>query len=400
MKKLVSSIYTLFLLTNCYSQDWVSQNSNTTSRLNSVHFVDSIHGCAVGNDGTICKTFDGGDNWMLQSSGTTNHITSVHFIDTLIGFAVTSSELLKTTDGGDNWFIQETMNASLGAMFFIDSDTGFVAGKGSMLKTVNGGQSWGVINCADVYPTCFWAINSDTLYTGGMGGAILGSMPTIAKSADGGITWSTFYQTGNYGGFNDMFFLNKNTAFATGGFFAQGITSYIFRKTIDGGLLWTSPLTNIDSNLTSIYFTDSLTGYMASLNGNILKTIDAGDIWTTLNSNVTTSLHSIFFPDSLIGFAVGNSGTILKTTNAGLSISKDSIDENLIIFPNPTSNQLTIKSGDFTIYKIEIIDQTGKKIKTINQNKNTINVDDLTNGVYFINFITNKGTITKKFVKQ
>lgn len=399
MKKLFLTIIVLSSLINCYSQDWVVQNSNTTSRLNSVHFVDSNNGCAVGNNGTICKTFDGGDNWVLQSSGTTNHITSVYFIDTLKGFAVTSSELLKTTDGGQNWFIQDTMNASLGCIFFIDSDTGFVAGNRRMLKTVNGGQSWNVENCADVYPACFWAINSDTLYIGGMG-ATWESDPTIAKSVDGGVTWNELYTMGSYGYFWHMFFTNSNTAFVTADYFGQGYYYYKFKKTIDGGLSWYSPWTNNISRLTSMYFTDSNNGYIASLEGKILKTTDGGENWTPLNSNVTTPLFSIFFPDSLTGYAVGYSGVILKTTNIGSTNGNSSTGESLIIFPNPTTTQLKIKNGSLDIKRIEIIDNTGKNIKTIKQYKTTIDIADLPNGIYLIKFLTDKGIITKEFVKQ
>jgi hypothetical protein len=52
------------------------------------------------------------------------------------------------------------------------------------------------------------------------------------------------------------------------------------------------------------------------------------------------------------------------------------------------------------ISEIKIIDITGKTIQTIQQNRNTINVADLSNGIYFIKLITNEKTITKKFVKQ
>jgi hypothetical protein len=37
---------------------------------------------------------------------------------------------------------------------------------------------------------------------------------------------------------------------------------------------------------------------------------------------------------------------------------------------------------------------------TIKENTNIINVADLTDGIYFINLVTDERTITKKFVKQ
>jgi PKD repeat protein len=69
------------------------------------------------------------------------------------------------------------------------------------------------------------------------------------------------------------------------------------------------------------------------------------------------------------------------------------------IYPNPTSSQLTIKT-ELEINEINIIEITGKVIKTIKQNTTSLNVADLPSGIYFIKLITNNNTITKKFVKQ
>jgi PKD repeat protein len=69
------------------------------------------------------------------------------------------------------------------------------------------------------------------------------------------------------------------------------------------------------------------------------------------------------------------------------------------IFPNPTSNQLSIDT-DLEISVITILDLTGKMILTTKQNTKTLSVADLSNGIYFIKLVTDEGTITKKFVKQ
>jgi uncharacterized repeat protein (TIGR01451 family) len=74
-------------------------------------------------------------------------------------------------------------------------------------------------------------------------------------------------------------------------------------------------------------------------------------------------------------------------------------EDEINIYPNPTSNQFTIDT-ELEISEITIIDITGKNIRTIKQNTKTINVADLSNGIYFIQLITEERTITKKFVKQ
>lgn len=72
----------------------------------------------------------------------------------------------------------------------------------------------------------------------------------------------------------------------------------------------------------------------------------------------------------------------------------------LNIYPNPTSNQLSIIGNPLVINEINLIDITGKTLKTIRQNLDVINVTDLPNGIYFIQLITDEKVITKKFVKQ
>ena len=72
---------------------------------------------------------------------------------------------------------------------------------------------------------------------------------------------------------------------------------------------------------------------------------------------------------------------------------------NLVLYPNPVSHQLSIDT-ELKLSKITIIDITGKIIMTTKGNTNTINVADLSDGIYFIQLITEERTLTKKFVKQ
>ncbi len=64
----------------------------------------SNSGTAVGNDGTILRTTDGGTTWKQQTSGTTEDLYDVSFTDSDNGTAVGSDgTILRTTDGGTTW---------------------------------------------------------------------------------------------------------------------------------------------------------------------------------------------------------------------------------------------------------------------------------------------------------
>lgn len=96
-----------------------------------------------------------------------------------------------------------------------------------------------------------------------------------------------------------------------------------------------------------------------------------------------------------------NDNFVLKlsqdTTVGFLDIEKE---VNISIYPNPTKNQLFIGNSNQKINKIDIVDYTGKIVKTITTKLNIINVDDLPSGIYFIKFEGEENTFSQKFIKQ
>src|SRR5579871_2273237 len=78
--------------------------------LHAIQFIDQSEGWAVGDDGTIWHSIDGGANWERQKSGTRACLKSVHFLTPYTGWVVGRMEsangggsvgvMLKTTDGG------------------------------------------------------------------------------------------------------------------------------------------------------------------------------------------------------------------------------------------------------------------------------------------------------------
>lgn len=74
------------------------------------------------------------------------------------------------------------------------------------------------------------------------------------------------------------------------------------------------------------------------------------------------------------------------------------IDETVVnsykIFPNPVNDVLTISGEDMR--QITIFNAVGQLVKTIECNENTVvvDVDDLQNGMYVVNVISNNGTMT------
>src|ERR1039458_10628948 len=107
MKKVAAFIFFLILSTITTAQ-WFWQNPLPQGNsLNSVKFISSTTGWAVGYLGTILKTSDRGITWILQSSGTTEDLFGIAFTDINNGTAVGSNgTILRTTNGGAVWVSQ------------------------------------------------------------------------------------------------------------------------------------------------------------------------------------------------------------------------------------------------------------------------------------------------------
>jgi alpha-tubulin suppressor-like RCC1 family protein len=71
------------------------------------------------------------------------------------------------------------------------------------------------------------------------------------------------------------------------------------------------------------------------------------------------------------------------------------------IYPNPTNDKINIElSDDLEISKIVITDITGKIVLDQNENLKTINVEDLSNGLYIIQLFSDQKIFQGKFVKK
>jgi len=92
-------------------------------------------------------------------------------------------------------------------------------------------------------------------------------------------------------------------------------------------------------------------------------------------------------------------GIYVVKFSSTVGIKNFEIESKLTIYPNPASNKLFIDTK-LELNETIIIDIAGKVIVTTKQSTKLVNVTNLSDGIYFIKLITDKGVITKKFVKQ
>jgi hypothetical protein len=109
-------------------------------------------------------------------------------------------------------------------------------------------------------------------------------------------------------------------------------------------------------------------------------------------------------------YFVTNGGTTGDNSNIigidALSVDRPLSTENFFksnfaVFPNPATDVINISNvNGLDITKSTITDVNGRIVKEINSSLNTINVGDLTTGIYFLNVTTTTGNGTTKIVKK
>ncbi len=122
-------------------------NSNE-GRITGIDFTDQFIGyasCRVWDGrGAISKTTDNGNNWStIFFSSVLNSIDFPISNASLIGYAVgDAGTVLKTYNTGISWFTQTSgTNKRLNKVFFMDLDFGYIVGdEGTILKTTTGGE--------------------------------------------------------------------------------------------------------------------------------------------------------------------------------------------------------------------------------------------------------------------
>lgn len=276
------------------------QQANIVNDLYDVFFINENRGWAVGYNGTIINSTNGGTAWTFQNSGTARTLNSVFFVDQLTGWAVGQyGTILKTTNGGLSWNqIGYSIANTLWSIKFINPIKGWSVGEFGSVWTINDGI-WSYQNSNqtfDLFDVDFVNYNQ---------GWAVGSYGTIIRTIDGGQTW-TPQQSMTTEALLGLDFVNANEGWAVG-------TNGTILRTINGGLTWVRQNSNVNfETLYDVDFIDSNYGWIVGNNGIILHTIDGGTTWVRIDSGTNKALRSVYFTNPETGWIVGANGTILK----------------------------------------------------------------------------------------
>ncbi len=143
----------------------------------------------VGDGGIVLGSGDGGASWKLLASGLASSLKGVHFTDSLNGWTVgDGGAIFYSNDGGQNWAPQTSgIAANLNDVrMFADGQHGVAVGDGgTVLTTTDGGSTWTAQ--AGIVPG---HVVLEDIHTEGSEGWFVGSDGRIYYSDNAGDTWS------------------------------------------------------------------------------------------------------------------------------------------------------------------------------------------------------------------
>lgn len=225
----------------------------------------------------------------------------------MIGFLFLCLGILGCTSDSDssaNAFVKMNTNTtqSFTDISFIDKNQGIICGSlGFLAKTNNGGKTWTHLNVGDnqTFMSAFM-VNSQNFFTA--------RLDLFSTSNSG----ATFKKNENLSVTSTIFSIKFFNS--TKGLLIRG--GIIFRST-DSGNTWTETynLTN-PSNLeiTSDLIAYAYGGYTSGVvdNGEMLKTIDGGQSWVKILNSDSNIISASFISDN-IGYYVNNKTELHKT---------------------------------------------------------------------------------------
>lgn len=299
---------------------WSSGTTTVTASLFSVAFPSPTLAWAVGANGTMVRSADGGQSWVATAALTSQSLNAVTFAPgTAIGYAVgnpngTTWTAFKTTNGS-TWTPLTLTGApvSLQSVSCDPSGTQVTATgvNGTVFRSADGGTTWTAQNPP--------RMTQVTLRASAMPGTgrvnVAGDFGTLLYSRDSGARWMSETQRAS-ATINDCWFNSATAGWAVG-------TNGLLMRTTDGGASWSGKNVGTSTALSGVSFPSTTVGYVVGPSGLIMKTSDAGASWTVQASGLTTqAINDVWFTSTNSGWAVGDAGTILTTTNGGSTWTK------------------------------------------------------------------------------
>ncbi|MDX1965499.1 MAG: YCF48-related protein [Pirellulales bacterium] len=323
-----------------YARSWQSD-----ATLRSVCFVNTRQGWAVGDQGAIWATTDGGRTWQPQDSRVFATLTAVSFVDEQHGWIggvvchpaadATSAVILRTVDGGQNWILdQHQQLPGIRQLRFFNHQVGWCAGQFSTIFgtnifiTENGGRDWQpVVNkqqsdilaaLATDQQVAISLANSNTSGPTAMTKRLRFTLASQRGIQSGSLAeWSSIATP-----FDGLRGPRAMAHDESGNTWLVGQGGLILQNTAENSD-WTKPGQLPDSaelqwcDWQAVACRGPKIWIAGTTGGRILHSKDAGQTWQWQKIPTTLPIFDLHFRDERHGWGVGGLGQIILTSDGG-----------------------------------------------------------------------------------
>ncbi|MCG3114675.1 MAG: JDVT-CTERM domain-containing protein [Candidatus Manganitrophus sp. SA1] len=356
--------------------NWASVGGLSGTNLFAVAADKTTDGTAYAAGGSnVYKTTDGGNNWTALAGGINGKDVRALAVDGANVYAasrdifnVTVAKISKSTNGGGSWIepvpdggtpgqtvqslaIDPTHPSNIYAGNF---DLPSMAATDSLLiKSTNEGTNWAhlpnpIVIGADLRAYAIVFDAAGVVYAGGSG------TPNVAKSSDGGATWTDIRILGGGVFVYSLAIDPTNTSILYAGTLTHGIY-----KSVDGGVSWTKKNTGLPElppAVRALLIDPADPKYIhAGTSEGYYYTLDGGETWTAGNNGSLTSSETVY------GLALTPSRNLIAATSNGLFLLDLSAEPTTAVVSDlalsSTVTPNSVSAGENLAYQITVTNQ-------------------------------------------
>jgi hypothetical protein len=89
-----------------------------------------------------------------------------------------------------------------------------------------------------------------------------------------------------------------------------------------------------------------------------------------------------------------------QNCEANLGLEQQELSQMIQVYPNPVQDAITIENDHWDIHRVILYSIQGRKIKQFDSHFETIALNDISSGLYFLIIYTEKGVAAKRIVKK
>lgn len=349
---------------------WVAVPGGTGSDLNAIAFASQGFGVAVGSDGAVLRTLDGGTSWVAMPVLQDIDLRDVAFASPAVLVAVGEKHwgkaaVIVSYDSGANWFVPVfPVNEPVSSICFVSPSTGYATAHGYVLRTDDAGLTWTATQIAGSHYLTTVRF-TDPLH-GVVAGGTHDQLGFTMRTNDGGKTWTA--DADQYiEPLKTVRHLDANTAWRVGGDFEYGA---FLSKTNDGGATWSQTvIPDVALSLNDIFFTDAQHGI--AIGGTYeLQTVDGGAHWTKTALVPDGYMNALTVSPLGELWAVGSNGRLMKQTLSASGVATGTAVSSFTLsasYPNPASSMTELKfslSGRMNV-TLAVYAMDGSRVATL-----------------------------------